>query len=104
MKFFTLWTLFLSFSFQLHAYTKGKTYKLTILHTNDHHGRFWPNKDGEYGLAPRATLINQIRDEVSKDGGHVLLLDAGDIIPVFLNQIFWMPNQTSKEWHNLDMM
>jgi 5'-nucleotidase/UDP-sugar diphosphatase len=79
MKHFTLWTLFLCFSLQLQAYTKGKTYKLTILHTNDHHGRFWPNKDGEYGLAPRATLINSIREEVSKNGGHVLLLDAGDI-------------------------
>jgi len=22
---------------------------LTILHTNDHHGRFWKNADGEYG-------------------------------------------------------
>ena len=27
--------------------------KLTILHTNDHHGRFWPNGDGEYGMAAR---------------------------------------------------
>lgn len=61
------------------AYTKGKTYKLTILHTNDHHGHFWPNKDGEYGLAARATLIKEIREEIKKDGGHVLLVDAGDV-------------------------
>jgi 5'-nucleotidase/UDP-sugar diphosphatase len=61
------------------ASTKTKPLKLTILHTNDHHGRFWPNKDGELGLAARATLIQQIRDEVKKDGGHVLLLDAGDV-------------------------
>ncbi|MEN9891086.1 MAG: hypothetical protein RLY78_1381, partial [Pseudomonadota bacterium] len=27
--------------------------KLTVLHTNDHHGRFWANADGEYGLAAR---------------------------------------------------
>ncbi len=53
--------------------------KLTILHTNDHHGRFWPNKDGELGMAPRSTLIKKIRDEVKNDGGHVLLLDAGDV-------------------------
>ena len=63
----------------LWAYTKGKVYKLTILHTNDHHGRFWPNKDGELGLAPRATLIKNLRDQVQKEGGHVLLIDAGDV-------------------------
>lgn len=63
----------------VHAYTKGKTYKLTILHTNDHHGRFWSNKDGEVGLAARATLINNIRSEVKNHGGNVLLLDAGDV-------------------------
>jgi 5'-nucleotidase/UDP-sugar diphosphatase len=61
------------------AYTKGKTYKLTILHTNDHHGHFFPNKDGEYGLAARATLIKELRDQIRKDGGHVLLVDAGDV-------------------------
>lgn len=66
-------------SLNLYAYTKGKVYKLTVLHTNDHHGRFWPNKDGELGLAPRATLINQIREEVKTSGGYTLLLDAGDI-------------------------
>lgn len=58
---------------------KEKGIKLTILHTNDHHGRFWSNRDGEYGLAARATLINQIREQVKKEGGEVLLLDAGDV-------------------------
>ncbi len=24
---------------------------ITILHTNDHHGHFWHNDHGEYGLA-----------------------------------------------------
>ncbi|WP_408098860.1 5'-nucleotidase C-terminal domain-containing protein [Peredibacter sp. HCB2-198] len=61
------------------AYTKGKTYKLTILHTNDHHGRFWSNRDGEVGLAPRATLIKQLREEAKANGADVLLLDAGDV-------------------------
>jgi len=59
--------------------SQEKGVKLTILHTNDHHGRFWSNKDGEYGLAARATLINQLREEIKKDGGEVLLLDAGDV-------------------------
>lgn len=53
--------------------------KLTVIHTNDHHGRFWTNADGEYGLAARKTLIDRIRAEVRADGGHTLLLDGGDV-------------------------
>ena len=53
--------------------------KLTILHTNDHHGRFWPNADGEYGMAARKTLLDRVRAEVAANGGHTLLLDGGDI-------------------------
>ena len=53
--------------------------RLTILHTNDHHGRFWPNADGEYGMAARKTVIDRIRAEVAAAGGQVLLLDGGDI-------------------------
>jgi 5'-nucleotidase / UDP-sugar diphosphatase len=58
---------------------QNKTYSLTVLHTNDHHGRFWKNSDGEYGMAARKTLIDRIRQEVSLAGGHTLLLDGGDI-------------------------
>lgn len=58
---------------------KDKTYKITILHTNDHHGRFWKNSDGEYGMAARKTLIDRIRAEVAQGGGHSLLLDGGDV-------------------------
>jgi 5'-nucleotidase/UDP-sugar diphosphatase len=56
-----------------------RSYKVTILHTNDHHGRFWRNDDGEYGLAARKTLIDAIRAEVKASGGHSLLLDGGDV-------------------------
>ncbi len=52
---------------------------LTILHTNDHHGRFWKNQKGEYGLAARKTVADRVRAEAAAQGGHVLLLDAGDI-------------------------
>ena len=52
---------------------------LTILHTNDHHGRFWTNADGEGGLAARKTLIDAVRAEVAAAGGHTLLLDGGDV-------------------------
>jgi 5'-nucleotidase / UDP-sugar diphosphatase len=55
------------------------TVKLTVLHTNDHHGRFWKNNDGEYGLAARKTLIDTVRAEVKAAGGHTLLLDGGDV-------------------------
>jgi len=79
MKPFILITLLFSILNNAYSYDRNKIYKLTVLHTNDHHGRFWPNKDGELGLAARATLINKIREEVRSNGGHVLLLDAGDI-------------------------
>jgi len=57
----------------------GKTYQLTVLHTNDHHGRFWKNSNGEYGMAARKTVVDQIRREVAAQGGHTLLLDGGDV-------------------------
>lgn len=52
---------------------------VTLLHTNDHHGHFWQNKHGEYGLAAQKTLVDNIRDEVSKQGGETFLLSGGDI-------------------------
>ncbi len=58
---------------------KDKVYNITILHTNDHHGRFWKNSDGEYGMAARKTVIDQIRSEVAQTGGYSLLLDGGDV-------------------------
>ncbi len=79
MRFKILCSLFIAITFASCAYHKNKIYKLTILHTNDHHGRFWPNKDGEVGLAPRGTLIKKIKEEVQAQGGHVLVLDAGDV-------------------------
>jgi 5'-nucleotidase len=55
--------------------------KLTILHTNDTHSQMDPfpmdggRNQGLGGIAGRAQLINQIRNEEE----HVLLVDAGDI-------------------------
>lgn len=55
--------------------------RITILHTNDVHSRLDPfpmdgsRNQGLGGVAARAALIQEIRDE----GGEVLLLDAGDI-------------------------
>ena len=53
---------------------EGVEYKLVLLHTNDHHGATL-SKDGNYGLAERATFIKSVR----KTNENVLLLDAGDI-------------------------
>lgn len=75
---FALLALALSCS-QTQTRSSEKVVKLTILHTNDHHGRFWSNKDGEYGLAARSTLIKKLREEIKASGGEVLLLDAGDV-------------------------
>lgn len=58
---------------------KDKTYRVTIMHTNDHHGRFWQNSDGEYGMAARKTVVDEIRSDVAAQGGHSLLLDGGDV-------------------------
>ncbi|WP_102564880.1 bifunctional UDP-sugar hydrolase/5'-nucleotidase UshA [Vibrio sp. 10N.286.49.B3] len=64
---------------QVVAWNADTTYKLTVLHTNDHHGRFWQNKYGEYGMAARKTLIDELRAEVAAEGGSLLLLSGGDI-------------------------
>ncbi|OCG01192.1 bifunctional UDP-sugar hydrolase/5'-nucleotidase [Gilliamella sp. wkB112] len=61
------------------TWEKNKPYQITILHTNDHHGRFWQNDIGEYGLAAQKTVVDQIRQEVTAKGGKLLLLSGGDI-------------------------
>lgn len=61
------------------AWEKDRTYDITILHTNDHHGHFWQNDYDEYGLAAQKTLVDSIRQEVAAKGGSVLLLSGGDI-------------------------
>ncbi|WP_312227447.1 bifunctional UDP-sugar hydrolase/5'-nucleotidase UshA [Pseudescherichia sp.] len=61
------------------AWEQDKTYKITILHTNDHHGHFWRSDDREYGLAAQKTLADSVRKEVAAEGGSVLVLSGGDI-------------------------
>lgn len=63
------------------VFAEPKTFKLTILHTNDTHSRIEPfpmdggSNQGLGGVARRAALIRRIRAEES----NVLLLDSGDI-------------------------
>ena len=66
-------------SLSAQAYEQDKTYKITILHTNDHHGHFWRSEYGEYGLSAQKTLVDGIRKDVAAQGGSVLLLSGGDI-------------------------
>ena len=61
------------------AWVKDRVYKFTVLHTNDHHGRFWQNDQDEYGLAAQKTMMDQIRYDVQAHGGAVLILSGGDI-------------------------
>lgn len=68
--------------FPYQAFADSKRVNLTILHTNDMHSRVDPfpkdgsRNEGRGGLARRATMIKQIREE----GAEVLLLDSGDIM------------------------
>ena len=73
-------TLFLGlFLLGFLTYKKFNTVKFTILHTNDHHGRFWSDSKGRFGMAARSTIVNQIRKEAKKKKREFLLLSAGDI-------------------------
>ncbi len=65
----------------LSAQANPETVRLTLLHTNDTHSRiepFGPGNgaiSGKGGMARRATLVNELRKQL----GNVLLLDAGDV-------------------------
>ncbi len=66
----------------------ARVVRLTIVHTNDIHGgidpsgatfmsRDFPPKLG--GGASMVTLLERVRRDVDRKGGHLLVLDAGDI-------------------------
>ena len=66
----------------------AKIVRLTIVHTNDIHGgidptgatfmsRDFPPRLG--GGASMVTMLQSVRSRVEKQGGHMLLMDAGDI-------------------------
>jgi len=59
--------------------TTPEVKKLVVLHTNDHHGRFWHNEHGEYGMAARKTLLDKLRAQAKDNGQEVILLSGGDI-------------------------
>jgi 5'-nucleotidase len=55
------------------------TLTLSILATNDLHGRFF-DEDGRGGLIVLGGYLANLRQARAKDGGAVLLLDAGDAL------------------------
>ncbi|QDY41260.1 bifunctional UDP-sugar hydrolase/5'-nucleotidase UshA [Candidatus Pantoea soli] len=61
------------------AWQTDRSYRFSILHTNDHHGHYWANAQGEYGLAAQKTLMDQQRYDVQAKGGGALILSAGDV-------------------------
>ena len=75
-------------SLSAQAYEQDKTYKITILHTNDHHGHFWRNDYGEYGLAAQKTLVDGIRKEVAAEA--CCCCRAGILIPAYRSLIYRM--------------
>ncbi len=56
------------------AAAQSDTFRLTVLHTNDTHAAHEPNANGDGGVARQASVVGQIRQQVS----NVVLLDAGD--------------------------
>jgi 2',3'-cyclic-nucleotide 2'-phosphodiesterase (5'-nucleotidase family) len=54
------------------------TVTLSIVGTNDLHGAFLP-RDGRGGLALLGGYVKNLRDARARDGGAVLLIDAGDM-------------------------
>lgn len=53
--------------------------RITILHTNDHHGRYWYNDEGQYGIPARQTLLKKLRQAAQEKGSIVFLVSAGDV-------------------------
>ncbi len=61
------------------AAVPDRSYRFSILHTNDLHGHFWFDEQGEYGLAAQKTLIDTARYDIQAKGGGALILSAGDV-------------------------
>lgn len=78
------------------AYEKDKTYKITILHTNDHHGHFWRSEYGEYGLAAQKTLVDTVSvKRWRKRGEASCCYPAATLIPGCRNPISRMRSPIS---------
>jgi 5'-nucleotidase len=57
----------------------GNDLTLSIIGTNDLHGGILPQSEGYGGLALFSGYVQNLRDARRRDGGGVILLDAGDM-------------------------
>jgi 5'-nucleotidase len=65
-------------------------FSLSILHTNDLHGRFEGNNTAYHAFAQQA---RQFVEKIRREQAHVLLLDAGDVLNPSLSkgeELAWM--------------
>lgn len=74
------------------AYEKDKTYKITILHTNDHHGHFWRNDYREYGLAAQKRWWTVFVKRWLQRAAAYCYSPAATLTPGCRNPIYRMPN------------
>ena len=58
--------------------TRASTVTLSIVGTNDLHGAIVP-REGRGGLATFAGFVENLRAARARDGGAVLVIDAGDM-------------------------
>jgi 5'-nucleotidase/UDP-sugar diphosphatase len=84
--------------------------QITILHMNDTHGHAWAFNEWHNpnigGFAAIVTLAKEIRQEVESQGGHVLLLHAGDVntgVPES-DLLDAVPDITALNMMNIDVM
>lgn len=70
--------LFLCASCAQETTTNSTTTTITLIGTNDVHGQLLPDDD-RGGLVSLSGYVQAIRDASSANGGHVLLIDAGDM-------------------------
>lgn len=76
-KYIVVFLLFLLFSFDTYA---GDTFTLTLLHTNDIHGRAVEFYHDEWGqMAGGFARIAALAQDQRRDNPHTLLFDAGDV-------------------------
>ena len=68
LAFISIGFIFFSYSCSTKSYQKDKTYKITVLHTNDHHGRFWKNKNNEYGSGWQRVKLSRFYPSRSQSG------------------------------------
>lgn len=76
------------------AYEKDKTYKITILHTNDHHGHFWRSEYGEYGLSAQKRWWTGFVARWLPKGAASCCCPVVTSTPAFPNQISRMLSPT----------